>query len=71
MNVLVLIGTEEVKRFASTLSALLIPIVVFTIKKPIAVEAVAKVLAYVLLLSLPLILLMRRFAKNLSFVLVV
>ena len=68
---IVLIGTEEVKRFASMLWALFISIVIFTIKKLIAVEAVAKVLAYVLLLSLPLILLMRRFAKNLSFVLVV
>ena len=39
---IVFIDTEEVKRFASMLWALFISIVIFTIKKPIALEAVAK-----------------------------
>jgi alpha-1,6-mannosyltransferase len=57
-----LIGTAESRRFAYQISAVFMPVIIFTIKNPPAVALVANVIGYMIILCFSIILLLRSMA---------
>jgi len=57
-----LIGTPESRRFAYQISAIFMPVIIFTIKNPPAVSLVANVIGYMIILCFSIILFLRSMA---------
>ena len=57
-----LIGTPESRRFAYQISAIFMPVIIFTIKNPPAVSLVANVIGYMIILCFSVILILRSMA---------
>jgi hypothetical protein len=66
MPILPLIGTQEARRFGYQLSAIFLPIIIFTVKDPPIVVLVANVMGYMVILYFSIILLLRSISTRRS-----